>query len=143
MQRLEAYFWRITVTDDVVTNYEELGAATGTVDGEHTVSPPFPVEAAELAVVVQPNCTRNVSCYRSTIPTGAILRVESPSVHQGIPRGECVRPASAAPLRGRLDGEATDINNPPVSKDGTAASACLTLLRILRVRGLDTRPGHS
>ena len=42
---------------------------------------------------------------------------------------------------GRLDGAATDIDNPPVPKDGTA-SICLTLLRISRVRGLDTSPEY-
>ena len=92
MQRLEAYFWRITVTDDVGANHEEPGAATGTVDGDHTVSRPVPVDAAELAVVVEPNCTRNVPCYRFTVPTAAILRVESPRTIRGF---------HAASVRGR------------------------------------------
>ena len=85
-QRLETYFWRITVTDDVGTDYEEKGGATGTDAGDHTVSPPFPAEATELTVVIQPNYQRDLPCYRFTIATASIPRVVSPEGHKGNPR---------------------------------------------------------
>ncbi|MCY0908765.1 MAG: hypothetical protein OWR62_10275 [Sulfobacillus thermotolerans] len=127
VQRLEAYFGRITVTDNVGANYEELGAATGTVDGDHTVSPPVPAEATEQAVVVEPNC------MRTYLATGSPSRPSARGVPVG-PSGDSTRRVCedgvSRPLRAT-----TDINNTPVLKHDTA-STCLTLLRISRVRGL-------
>ncbi|NMP24826.1 hypothetical protein [Sulfobacillus harzensis] len=78
--------WRITVTDDLGTDYTESGGATGTDEGDHTVRPPFPVEARELTVVIQPWILRDQPCYRFTIPTARILRVKSPAGKRGNPR---------------------------------------------------------
>lgn len=78
--------WRLTVTDDVGTDYTESGGATGTAEGDHTVQPPFPVQARELTVIIRPSKPHDQPCYRFTIPTTTILRVESPPDRQGNPR---------------------------------------------------------
>lgn len=76
-------FWHLEVTDDVGTVYRESGGATGTQDGTRSVSPPCPLEASTLTVIVRAADGEQGAIspvgYQFEVPTSSIARTTMPS----------------------------------------------------------------